>query len=111
VKGAFIRFSIHASCAPTILRGGCPPVPAGAQLPVARKRCDHFTTLDGATSSAADTCRTLSPRARRAIARSRKSIDIALPTSQPSILGTETVNQQNTQSGIPKAIQTEIISL
>lgn len=40
-------------------------------------------------------CRTLSPFVRRAIARSRKSIEIALPTAQPSNLWSKTVNQQN----------------
>lgn len=51
------------------------PIFAGAQLPVARWRCDHFTTEDTATPSAAATVRVLSPRASRAIARLRRSID------------------------------------
>src|SRR5690606_35804170 len=37
--------------------------------------CDHFTTEDTATSSAAATARVLSPAASFAIARLRRSID------------------------------------
>ena len=47
------------------------------KLPVVRQRCDHFTTFEDETEGATATCRTLSPTAKRAIARSRKSIDIA----------------------------------
>ena len=51
------------------------PILAGATLPVARRRCDHFTTVEGATLSAAPTSRTVSPVSSRAIARTRRSIE------------------------------------
>lgn len=64
------------------------PASAGrCAAPVMRRRYDHFTTLDGATSSAAATLPDASPFSRRGIARSRKSIQIALPTAQPSSSG------------------------
>ena len=55
----------------------CPPILPGAALPNARLRCDHLTTLEGATLSASATPRTVSPRSSRAIARSRMSIERA----------------------------------
>ena len=72
-----------------------------AQLPVARRRYDHFTTLDGATFSATATCRTLCPSARRASARSRKSIEIGRVIAQASLVVATTVNQLRPNSGIP----------
>ncbi len=47
----------------------------GPPPPVARRRCDHFTTLDGATLRASATSRTVWPASSRAIARSRISIE------------------------------------
>jgi hypothetical protein len=44
-----------------------------AALPVARKRCDHFTTLATLTPNRFATERQLSPAVTRATTRSRKS--------------------------------------
>jgi hypothetical protein len=46
------------------------PIFLGAALPVARKRCDHFTTLETPTRNVAATERTVSPATTRATARS-----------------------------------------
>ena len=73
-----IRAISQSRCSSLILGGTCPPSLPGTTLPVRRNRSDHFTTLDGATLSAAATDRTLSPAASRAIARTRKSIDKGL---------------------------------
>ena len=74
----------------------------GAQLPVARRRCDHFTTLEGATLSASATFRTVCPSSSRAIARSRKSIEIARLIDKASIVVFINLNQIKTENGIPK---------
>ena len=73
-----IRARSQSACSPRILRGTCPPILPGAALPVARRRCDHFTTRDGATLKAAAASRTVSPASSRAIARSRISIERGL---------------------------------
>ena len=57
------------ACSPRLLRGTCPSILPGVALRVARRRCDHFTKLDGATLKAAAASRTVSPAASRAIAR------------------------------------------
>ena len=111
MNGVSIRSSSQTSCAPTILRGRRPPTFAGAKLPVARKRCDHFTTLEGATSSAAATWRTLCPDATRAIARARKSIDIARVIPNDSTLAKTTVNHLRPETGIPLPIPNHLIPL
>ena len=96
------RFRSQASWSPTILRGRLPPGLPGAQLPVARRRCDHFTTLEGATLSASATFRTVCPSSSRAIARSRKSIEIARLIDKASIVVFINLNQIKTENGIPK---------
>jgi hypothetical protein len=42
-----IRARSQSASPPWILRGTYQPILAGAALPVARHRCDHFTKLDG----------------------------------------------------------------
>ena len=61
VKEPLIRLRSQASCSPEIFRGRLPPGLPGVQLPVMRRRCDHFTTLDGSTSNAAASSRTAGP--------------------------------------------------
>jgi hypothetical protein len=82
----------------------------GATLPVARSRCDHFTTLDGATLSAAATARTLSPAARRDIARTRKSIDKALVIAAALQSSTQ-IESENQPHVNPLPIQPSFIPL
>jgi hypothetical protein len=52
---------------------GRPPIRLAAALPVARNRCDHFTTLATLTLNIFATARQLSPAATLATTRSRKS--------------------------------------
>lgn len=87
---------------PLILRGTCPPILPGAALPVFRRRCDHFTTLDGATLSAPATARTVSPASSRAIARVRMSIERALVMEAGLLNPASMVNQKSPAQGIPK---------
>ena len=96
-----IRLRSQASCSPEIFRGRLPPDLPGAQLPVLRRRCDHFTTLDGATSNAAATSRTVCPRSRRSIARSRRSIEIGLAIARAPIAALTDLNQIAAANGIP----------
>jgi hypothetical protein len=50
-----------------------PPIGRAAALPVARNRCDHFTTLATLTLKVDATLRQLSPAATAATTRSRRS--------------------------------------
>lgn len=45
VKDVLIWSRNQVRWTPAISRGGCQPVPAGAQLPVQSRRRDHFTAL------------------------------------------------------------------
>ena len=67
-----------------------------------RLRCDHFTTLEGATLSASATSRTVSPRSSRAIARSRISIERGLVMKAGLHTPAPTLNQKSTRQGIPQ---------
>ena len=58
---------------PASANGRCPPIRLAAALPVARNRCDHFTTLATLTSNRFATDRQLSPAVTPATTRSRKS--------------------------------------
>jgi hypothetical protein len=55
------------------VRGLRPPIGAGATEPVSRFRFTHFGTQDGSIPNASPIARIVSPAAKRANARSRKS--------------------------------------
>jgi hypothetical protein len=62
----------------------------GASEPVARARCDHFTTADTLTENRSATARQVAPRAKAAKTRRRKSKEYGLamhaglqPSMQP----------------------------
>jgi len=69
-----IRASSHArSC---LSRSGRrPPVGLAAALPLARQRCDHFTTLATLTPNSAAVTRQVRPLATAATTRSRRSCE------------------------------------
>jgi len=63
------------SRSPAKTRGRCPPIQYAAALPVARKRCDHFTTLATLTPNSAAVARHVRPPATDATTRSRRSLE------------------------------------
>jgi hypothetical protein len=109
MPGAGAIHSINGAPMAT-LRGACPPVLPGAALPVTRRRCDHFTTPDGATLNASATARTVSPASSRAIARARMSIERGFVMRARLHIPASAMNQKSQPEEIP-AIHSSSIPL
>jgi hypothetical protein len=69
-----IRANSHAR-SPISRNGRQPPIGLAAALPLARQRCDHFTTLATLTPNSAAVARQVRPLATEATTRSRKSCE------------------------------------
>src|SRR6266478_3734150 len=88
ISGCLASRSSNHCRSPANTYGRLPPTGRAAALPVARNRCDHFTTLATLTLKVLATARQLSPADTAPTTRSRRSreyaraIDAGLQSSQ-----------------------------